>query len=174
MKTKLLSTVIAILAITSAKAQTEQGSILVSGTTNLNFVSESIEGFDNNFNTFSAGLMGGYFLIDGLALGPVFDYQSISSGDSKISVSSLGVFARYYVNNAFFAGASFSSETTKSDSGNGETKLSGTSLDLEIGYAAFVADNIAIEPSIGYFTKGGDGDGTSGFGANIGITFFLQ
>jgi len=46
-------------------------------------------------------------------------------------------------------------------------------LPLEVGFAAFITDNIAVEPSFGYALGLGDNESNT-FGLNVGFSLYLN
>jgi len=101
--------------------------------------------------------------MDNLVVGPSLGYSSFKFGDSDGSVTAFGLFGRYYIQGKIFAGAGFLS--VKPDGGS-----SSTAIPLEVGYAAFITDNIAIEPALNYII----GDGYSTFGLGVGFNLYLN
>lgn len=160
---KTLLTLFAAITVFAASAQIEQGTILVGASSNAGFSSTSIDGVDDNSTSFNIGLKGGYFVIDNLAVGLTFEYQKEKFGDSEFDATGFGLFGRYYVNGKIFAGAGF--QSIKFGDADAETFIP-----LEVGYAAFITDNIAVEPSLNYVI----GDGNSTFGLGVGFTLYLN
>lgn len=163
-KTLLLLAVCSVFSM-SAAAQISQGTFLVGASSNLGFSTTSY-GDGDNLNAFVLDLNGGYFVIDNLAVGLSFGYSNYSSGDFSGSTTSVGLFGRYYVQGKIFAGLGFSSIHV-------EDADALTSIPLEVGYAAFLTDNIAIEPSLNYGIGMGDNSANT-FGLNIGFTLYLN
>src|SRR5690606_28125801 len=93
-------------------------------------------------------------------------YYKGSMGDYSESATSFGIFGRYYVNGKIFLGAGYQSEKVEDSDALG-------SIPLEVGYAAFITDNIAIEPALGYALGMGDNE-SSTFGLNVGFTLYLN
>ncbi|HLT71738.1 MAG TPA: outer membrane beta-barrel protein [Cyclobacteriaceae bacterium] len=165
---KILFTICFVAALAgSSFAQIEQGTVLVGPSTNLGFTSSSFDGADSNLTTFNIDLAAGYFVIENLAVGLSFGYLKVKYEDIiDESTTSFGLFGRYYVNGKIFVGAGYSS------SKSGDSDAFG-SLPLEVGYAAFITDNIAVEPSFGYELGLGDND-TNTFGLNVGFMLYLN
>lgn len=160
---KVLLTVFAVLTVFVASAQIEKGTILVGASSNLGFSSTSIDGLDDKLSTFNLDVRGGYFIIDNLALGLTLGFDKTKFGDSDEKTTSFGLFGRYYINGKIFAGAGFQSITI----GDADAE---TAIPLEVGYAAFLTDNIAVEPSLNYIIM----DGASTFGLGVGFTLYLN
>jgi len=166
MKKITLTISILLLFAATSYAQIQKRSVLVGASSNLGFSSTSYEGGDDNLNVFTLDLKTGYFVMDNLALGLRFGYNKYSVGDNDVSQTLFGLFGRYYVNGKIFFGAGYSSTKFEdSDASN--------SLPLEVGYAAFITDNIALEPSISYSIGLGDNDAKA-FGLNLGFTLYFN
>lgn len=161
---KVLVTVFAILVVFAASAQISQGTILVGASTNAGYTSYNEDVGD--YSQFNISLKGGYFVAENFVLGINFGYTKIE----EASETTVGAFGRYYVNGKFFAGVGFNS--TSIDFG-GDSNASVTTIPLEVGYAAFINDVVAIEPSLNYTIIGGDLEGAS-FGLNIGLSIYLN
>ena len=164
MKKLLLVAVVSLCALVSAKAQINQGAILVGASSNFGFTNVSPDGGDS-YSKFDLHGKVGYFFIDNLTGGVKLDYQKID----EASAFGFGVFGRYYLNNVIILGASLG--TYKLDYGS-SGDASATTLGLEGGYAAFITDNIAVEPTLNIDLYSGDIDQTN-FGLNVGFTFYL-
>ena len=131
----------------SAFAQTEQGKIRIGGDSGFNFLNSKINGDDDSMNNFDIGLGGSYFFIDNFAADVelMFDYSKYGDFDAE-STFGIGIGVRYYLPPKIFVGASFDVLNMKV----GDESASGTGVTLKAGYAAFLSDKIAIEPSVGY------------------------
>lgn len=162
MKKNILTTIALAVAV-AASAQIQKGTILVGAKSDLSFSSTSYDGIDDKETQFDLSVGAGYFLIDNLALGLNLGYSSYKFGDVDRSVTSFGLFGRYYIQGKIFAGAGFAS--IKPEGGD-----SSTIIPLEVGYAAFITDNIAIEPALNYII----GDGSSTFGLGVGFNLYLN
>lgn len=169
---KLLFTTIMCLFILQLSAQTEKGKLLLGASSNSGLSFQSQDGAEDNLVSFSLNAQGGYFVIDNLAAGLNLGFSTSSQGDFSNTTLSIGPFARYYFDNVFF-GANFSITNTNGDNGISDFSSNGSLLGLELGYAAFLNNNIAIEPALTYFNTGGDFNGLTGFSLNIGFTIYL-
>ena len=138
-------------------AQIEKGIWLVGASSNLGISSQSIPN-SPGYTIATVNVKAGYFLINNLVLGINARFSKIDDS----STLSLGAFGRYYIAGKFFLGGGISS--IKPNTGDSVIEIP-----LEVGYAAFVTSNIAIEPSIN-FSKG---DGYDLFGANIGFSIYF-
>jgi hypothetical protein len=163
MKKLLLTAFVAFVGIVSANAQINQGAILVGANSNLNFSSISPDGGDS-YSSFNLEGKVGYFFVENLAAGLLLDYNK----EDEFSQIGFGLFGRYYVNGNIILGANFT--TNKWDFGGSDA--SATGLGLEGGYAAFITDNIAIEPTLNLNLYSGDIDQTV-FGLNVGFSLYL-
>lgn len=168
---KLLFTTLMCLCIIQLSAQTEQGKILMGATSNLGLSVQTQDAVEDNSFNFSIGAQGGYFVINNLAAGLNLGFSTSSQGDFSGTSITIGPFARYYFENVFFGG-SFSFINTNSDNGVSDFSSNGSQLGLELGYAAFLNNNVAIEPKITYANTGGDFDGLTAIALNIGFTIY--
>lgn len=169
---KLLLTLFASVIVFATSAQISKGAILVGGSSNLGFTSYNEDAGD--YSQFNIDVKGGYFIMDNLAVGLNLGYSSADFGDSgKKTNTGFGVFGRYYFNGKIFGGVGFNSVKVKFESDSLDSESTVSVIPIEIGYAAFLNDAIAIEPALNYSIYGSDGDGAS-FGVNVGITVFLN
>lgn len=115
---------------------------------------------DESCNSISFNPFGGYFVIDGVAVGAGITIQSDSfkpdgqSGKFTLSQLTVSPFGRYYHSSGFFGhlGFNFGSAKFKDDIGGStfEDKYSVFGFELGGGYAIFLNDNVAIEPLLTY------------------------
>jgi len=160
----------AFLFAASAFAQYEQGSVRVGGASNLGFSSMKYNGASSSMNTFDLQVNAGYFLMDNLSA----DADLLLNFDDTFDMTTvtIGVGARYYLPINVFAGAGADMLLYKYDGGS----ATGFGVNLKIGYAAFLTDNIAIEPVISYrlgLTDENKGTKISGLSAGIGISLYF-
>jgi hypothetical protein len=141
-----------------ASAQISKGTILAGASSNLSFTSVSPD-TGENYTLFDLSLKGGYFVIDNVVAGANFGYQKIDD----YSVTSFGIFGRYYYQGKFFGGAGFNIITP-------EGSDSQTSIPFEVGYAAFINEFIAVEPSLNFSI----GEDNNTFGFRVGFTLYLN
>jgi len=158
---KVLFTFFAAFVAFAASAQISQGTILLGGSSNLGFTSNNEDAGDDS--QFDLSVQGGYFVIENLAIGATIGYSKWSEADD--ATITIGPMARYYFNGKIFAGAGFAVQKTGD--------FSGSVIPLQVGYAAFLNDAVAIEPSLNYSVYGGDYEGSS-FGLNVGISVYLN
>lgn len=203
MKKLILSLAAVAFAATGAFAQFEQGSILISGGSDLGFMSNSEktlidgdepEGSEAETSTeFGLGLKGGYFVSDGIAVGlgvnfgtETFETTDEDGDDINQTVGSftIGPWARYYLEMGLFAEAQANFGSVINSEADETPSIFGWGLG--VGYAIMLADAVALEPSVSYMStslnsdvedENGDevtrSDRTNSFGLNIGVTVFL-
>jgi outer membrane protein len=157
---KVLLTVFAALTVFVASAQIEQGTWLLSGASDLSFVSNNEDAGDDS--QFDVNVRGGYFVIENLAIGLNLGVSKWSEADD--ATIGVGPFARYYFAGKVFGGAGINIIKMGD--------FSATQIPLEVGYAAFLNKVVAIEPSLNYGIYGGDLEGAA-FGVNVGISVYL-
>lgn len=157
---KVLLTVFAACLVFAASAQISKGTILVGGSSNLNFISNNEDAGDDS--NFTLDLKGGYFFMDNLTAGLNLYYDKYSEADD--ATVGIGPFVRYYVNGKIILGLGFNSIS--------QGDVSGSAIPLEVGYAWFLGDAVAVEPTLNYTSYGGDFDGAS-FGLKVGISVYL-
>jgi hypothetical protein len=155
---KLLIILFVIFIAGSASAQINKGTVLVGASSNLNFSSVKFDGQDR-FGIFELSVKGGYFVIENLAVGLDLGYQKIDD----FSSTNFGIFGRYYYRGKFFGGTGLSFFKF-------EDQDSQSSIPFEIGYAAFINKNIAIEPAFHLSV----GDNTNTYGLRVGFSLYLN
>ena len=172
-----------------AQAETEAGTFLLSGATGIDFASQGITGSDpsdwwepsdmpagydrsQKASNMELKLMGGYFVMDGLAVGLSVLYKSESQTDeesiatvskSEESTESTMMIAptvRYYfgesgvwLQTSYGFGSmsnTFTSDETGQPTVSVETSNPMSSLQFGAGYAISLSDNISLNPSVGY------------------------
>jgi hypothetical protein len=156
---------IALLITSAASAQIEKGTVLAGASSNFAFNSTS-QAHGSSTTTLNLDLRGGYFIINNLALGIQVDYyQNWSSASSgSYGSTSVGLFGRYYYKGKIFGGLGIT-EVSPYPSG-GSYNL----VPIQVGYAAFINKNIAIEPSLSLT----EGNSQSVLGLNVGFTLYLH
>ena len=97
----------------------------------------------------------GYFIANGLSAGLITDYTNISvtpDGGEKSMQSqfTVGPMIRYYLPGGFFIHGDYSFGKNKSSYSSDSDKSNLTKFNVGIGYAIFVSEQIAIEPTIMY------------------------
>lgn len=193
---KTFFAVLACLGFLAAQAQFEQGKILISGSSGFSLSSLTTKAKTGNTTTktqkstsISLDPRVGYFVIDNLALGAGISVSTakytneVNDSESKSTSFSFGPFARYYFQPGIFGEGSVGFGSGKSEYTNGPvsntSKYSTFNLGLGVGYAAFISDNVAIEPLLKYvsYSEKPNGGNTktidAGITLNIGITVYL-
>ena len=145
-----------------AFAQFEKGNKLVGGSLGLSFTTDKTK-YDGSTYTngqyvnFSLDPQIAYFVIDNLAVGGAFGFSTDSykeddsdykSVDNEITIQPL---VRYYLAQRIFFQGNFivgSAKNKVTDNGStNETKYNVSGWSLSAGYAFFLNDHVAIEPS---------------------------
>ena len=158
MRKLLVTTVFACIIMTSTSAQIEKGTILIGASSNFGYNNLSPDN-SSGYTILNVDLKAGYFVINNLTAGLNIGYSRI---DDEF-VTSIGAFTRYYIAGKFFLGAGY---TSIKPSGSDAS----TEIPIELGFAAFVSENIALEPSVSYAM----GDGYERFGLNIGFSLYFN
>ena len=191
----------------------EQGSMMLDGGLSLDYSTENWkesddgEGNDNsvdtegtdNTGTFSLDVAGGYFIMDGLALGLAINSSSSTntsnsgaSGESDIKTKEssmmFGPMVRYYVGETgVFGQLSYMLGSGKEDTDGTQTdKTKESMLSIGAGYGVALADNVHLNPMLKYNMKTetgvagdwgyGDKDDTdkySGIQFSVGLTIMM-
>lgn len=146
--------------VACASAQIKKGTFLLGGSSAFDGVSyDKDAGDDVQFDLWTKGA---FFIVNNLALGlNVGVDKPVGTSDKTIVI---GPFFRYYIKGKVFAGAGITSQKF----GN----VSGSDLPIELGYAAFLNDIVAIEPALKFDKFGGDFKGST-VGMNIGMTVYF-
>lgn len=120
---------------TSTHAQTDQGSILINGRTNLTFE------FGDDA-PLEIGVLGGYFFADNLVGGLDINYVKRES----FSFTIIRPFVRYYLFKRLFFGTGLRYEIeTIQNAPNPDPEFS---WDLEVGGLIMISDQVGIEPTL--------------------------
>ena len=142
-----------ILFTASAFAQTEQGNIRIGGSSRLGFSNVSFKqpidsGLSINF--LSVNIHGGYFFVSNLSFdaGLGLEYSSYSSKDFSGRSTQVGgdLGFRYYLPTKFFLGSNFDIIYIFTNS----FYYPVYGLNFVVGYAWFLSEKIAFEPSMNY------------------------
>lgn len=130
MRKAIFALLVMVAIATTAHAQLiDKGTIMAGGS--LEFTSE------NDDNIFILNPMVGYSFVDQTMLGLSLSYSSIS----KLNAFSIGPFARYYLNFGLFAHAGLNFEHLEQAENKNDLDFI-----IGLGYAAFLNDNVALEP----------------------------
>ena len=191
---KLLPLFMAILSVSTAIGQTQEGNILfelgfspASGAVGLGGIdgqlapSTGIQFWTSDGSSFfSLGAEGGYFIMDDLALKAGLGFASFSpdGGDGTSSfLYKLG--AKYYINSIIpvqldFTGSTIEDQDAPVGGGTVETP-DPFWLGLQAGYALFLADNLSFEPSLRYSSSlNSDFSDTGVLEFRFGFSFFMN
>jgi len=172
-----------LFAQTKYCSSLQEGSFLVGGSMGINFgngkyeysYQQSSQSNTSKISSFNFNPKIGAFISNGLALGISLDLdtniEKSEQGTFKLKSTMtnylLGPFMRVYTNSGIFFGGdySFGKATIKhSYTGGSSSYDTNTSKwDLGVGYAAFLNDHVALEPSISYqgFSSKEEEDGNS-------------
>lgn len=184
---KKILLLLAVTAMTMLSASTASAQRLTAGTmffsptlTNLGFnsVTISTDSDTESYSRVGLSISAGYALKDNLAAVGTIGFQSLSSDDSGISLTTIGAAAKYYFHKDFFAtgGLQFGVGSAKTDGSSDSATSFGTVLG--VGYSYPLSDKIDIEPGIGYYyglsnkVKGGSIN-LSSLSINIGFSIRL-
>jgi hypothetical protein len=182
-----------VLSFGAVKGQTEQGNFLLGGSFGASFNNRKVEKPGTTPNqtvieeTRSTGITFtpkiGFFITDGIAIGLDADINSTAYKNKDNNVKStssyftVGPFARYYfpVNLFIEGGAGIGSGK---NSAYAETRVFKYSVGA--GFAAFLNDNVALEPMVSYnglnFTNSQNTDfktKNSGLQVSLGLQIYL-
>ena len=149
----------------------EQGSMMIDGAMGLDFNSYSVSEvkvtFDGNetsttenlpkYTDLSVNLTGGYFLMDGMALGLSIQMEQNKSetdgvADSKYTETTtmFGPMVRYYIGETgVFANLSYLMGSEKTDV-DGDEPVKRSQLSIGAGYGIALADNVHLNPMLKY------------------------
>lgn len=161
---KIVLSIIALVIVAfTAFSQINRGTIIVGASSNASLLGVK-SGPSSTETYFNISPRVGYFFSNNWVLGTDVSYSKTGSYDA----TTLGLFSRYYIVGKYFLGAEYS--TSKFSGASNSTNF----LNLEGGYAAFLTESIAIEPSIIYATTTGDTPTYSNFGLRIGFSLYFN
>lgn len=166
MKAILLFSLFVLTFSFNSYSQIERHTFMVGGSLTINSYKPQYSS-SILYTTYNIHPIGGYFVVKNLAIGLGYRF---SGSNNSVKQHSITPFLRYYVKK-FYVQTSYG----YSKSLVGEYKLSGSFLGFDLGYAAFLNDNVAIEPAI-YFNQSYQGSKNAGqnFGFKIGIQVYLN
>jgi hypothetical protein len=178
---KIIVAVSALVLGTTAMAQTDQGGWMFGAGSNLGFTSSKADNDqEDSQSDLNLDARAGYFVIDNLAAGLDISFASSKLGDASDSQVLVGPYVRYYLPMKVFGEVNFGIGSSKSEVDYGaplgtvEVKYGTTALGIGVGYAAFLNDNISIEPMVRYAmtsSKPDEGDSVSGSGFGLMVNF---
>ncbi|MDZ4715988.1 MAG: outer membrane beta-barrel protein [Cytophagales bacterium] len=181
MKTAWTTLVVSLMVMT-ASAQISKGTWLLGASSALGYNSYSFNNNSANLSVFNINTKAGYFVANNVAVGLNLGYLNLSQTNTT-SVTTFGVFSRFFVSKSVFLGAGFNSVSTSAGTGMLSVNASSSVFPFEFGFAGFISDRIAIEPSINYVVgdeKGGVNfnglpiGAKSSIGFSLGITLYLN
>ncbi|MDY3548608.1 outer membrane beta-barrel protein [Riemerella anatipestifer] len=186
---KKLFLVGAVALFGAMNAQTEKGSWVVEGKTNLGFnnVSTKVKYDgksydDGKVSTFNISPSVGYFVMDNLALGLELNFLSAKSGDETNSTFSLLPNATYYFSTGSqfrpYLGAGVGYASTTSKYNNLSSTVDGLAWGVKGGGVYMLNKTAGINIGLGYnqfSTTNNDVTTTVGtFGVNAGFSLFFK
>src|SRR5690606_4339042 len=125
-----------VWVVVQAEAQISGGTVFLAGSSNLTGIQQDED--SGNDVQLNLSVKGGYFFIDNLAVGLNLSVNKPYGTDLK--TIGIGPFARYYFGGKVFLGAGYTHYSVD--------EASFSEIPLEVGYAIFLADIVAIEPSL--------------------------
>jgi hypothetical protein len=166
---KLLLGILLIGFTITGNAQTGKGRVLVGGEVSFDLANNKTDvggtvSTDGKTTSILFAPKFGYFFMDRLVAGAEITFQSETfkpdggGGDDKFNALAFGPFVKYYLDNGVFGMGSFGIGSAKTEFPTGQgttntTKYGISAWRLGVGYAAFLNDNISVEPMLSY---GGD------------------
>ena len=130
------------------QSEFRQGRMRIGGSSSLDFSDLEVKGGSDKSSDLTFGIEGSYFFIDNVAVDVelMLSVVEVFDLDDRITTLGTGLGARYYLPFGVFAGVGFDLVNVKYD---GESSM-GTGAKFKIGYAAFLNENVALEPTISY------------------------
>lgn len=167
---KILVAVSALVLGTTAMAQTDQGTWMFGAGSNLGFTSGKVDNDQEDATSnLDLNVRAGYFVIDNLAIGLDVSYGSESTGGVSSTTMGVGPYLRYYLmESKLFGEAGYQFQSASFD---GDNLGSGSALGIGAGYAAWLNDNVTIEPMVKYNMTSFKPEGAdeSAKGGNFGV-----
>lgn len=158
---KNVLTIVALTIYVSMNAQIEKGTFMAGGSLTFNY--RIPQSGASGTSIFSVNPNFGYFLFDNFAAGTGAGYYSISSQSGyRFNQFYVSPFLRYYVKKLYLQ--------TKFDYGRSGTN-NYYALNFDLGYALFLTDNVALEPSFYYRQAIKSQRGELGFKMGLQIYF---
>ncbi len=171
---KLTLLLILVAAAVTTQAQTEKGKFLVGATSDLSFTNTSFGDDGGSNNNFGLGVNGGYFVLDDFAAGMLFGFSRNSSDNFNSTSTSIGPFLRYFFYDDLFASVAYQHSFIATEFSGDKNSTDGGQLNMQVGYAIFIKDVVAIEPSFNYSIGSGSllGD-VKTFSLNVGFNLYF-
>lgn len=155
-----------VIASHCLKAQTEKGNFLVGVNSSFTYQTSSINTAEST-SEIQLFLRGGYFINDGDVIGINIGYYYFENQDIfSERIIRYGFFGRHYVFGTIFGGVGVSALNIRDVDQY-------YSLPVELGYATFIRNAIAIEPSVTY-DIGLSQELNNSFTFLIGISLYLN
>lgn len=179
-----------LLAAFAMNAQTEKGTWMIEGDTNLTFAGSAVEDeFDNetSIGTFAFKPAVNYFIADNLAVGLGLEFSStateVNDFESTSGTFALMPQASYFFGNSKtrpYVGLELGYMSTSTDNDNGdEATFTGFGFGLNGGVAIFLSDSVSLNIGAAFSSaslKEKDTDiemDAGGFGLTAGFSIFL-
>ncbi len=174
---KIIVAVSALVLGTTAMAQTDQGGWMFGAGSNLSFSSGKADSDqEDSESSLILDARAGYFVIDNLAVGLDLGYSS-EGADAKLSTMGVGPYARYFLmENKLFGELGYKFGSVSYD---GEKVGTTGALGIGAGYAAWLNDNITLEPMVKYSMLSSKAEGAdesvsgSAFGIFVNFGIYL-
>lgn len=173
-KKSLLLLLVVLFCQSAAFSQTEQGKWFI----NPQLTALDISGIENSFNDhdrfkFGFGLKGGNFITKNLATIVGFGFQVDKQSEEKNNNLYLSAGVRYYLFSKLILGGDLGYEKVwKKDLADATTRKRDYFLmNLEVGYAIFLSENVALEPSV--YWKYSFADRYNQYGLKLGIGVYF-
>jgi hypothetical protein len=175
---KIFALLLTTLLASGAYAQMNKSTWLLSGATSFD-----LNTYSSNIVTLNGNLKAGFLILKNVAIGINYNKSAYYYGGQGSSVIFEGLFSRYYLPKNFFAGVGISAVTHNSKGVTTQSWTSSAAFPLEVGLAAFVTRNIAIEPCIMYIKGDHTGNATNNaqvagyskmLGIHLGIALYFN
>jgi hypothetical protein len=156
---RVLLLVVLIMGLSTVQAQIDGGTMLAGGSATFNHYSNKDLNVKSTYLSIQPQF--GLAFADNFVAGAWFSFSSFTN----VSSWSVAPFLRYYMKNFFI----------QTGYGYSRTGDVGQSLfDLELGYAMFLNDYVALEPALYYNQYFNDGFAGNDLGAKIGFQIYFN
>jgi len=172
---KLIIIIIVLAAAISARAQIQQGNVLVGG----NFANMNLGLNDPKVFSLDITPKAAWFVADNVALGGYLNFGiATAKGSSTTTSYGIGGLGRYYTgkdvevlrHGRFFGEGTFGVGGVNVSDGGGNTN--GLNFSFGPGFAYFITPNIGLETLLKYNGLGGFGD--QGYQSSLNLSFGFQ